>query len=108
MKGNLALGMVIIQAALLFAFVCAILLAMDYVCGDRAEILCDDVVLVGAVIAVFATAVALVGTNIIAWLIYRAQAQADDDRHRMLDKRLADIESKIEKISGKDGGQEDA
>ena len=104
MRDNLAPGMVVIQAALLLAFVCAILLATAHVCGDRAEILCDDVVFVGAVIAVFATAVALVGTNIIAWIIYRTQAKADDDRHRKLDKRLASIESKIDKISGKDGG----
>lgn len=72
------------------------------ICGPVAKDLCGESVRASAVTSVVVTTAALAGASIIAWLLFRAQSQRDDERHKRQNERLDSIERKIDKILGKD------
>lgn len=77
-------------------------LLLASICGPIDKTSCDPSVYAGAVIAVVITTAAIVGTCIIAWLLFRVQSGLDDERHKKQNERLDRIEDKIDKNSGRD------
>ena len=122
MKREIAFRLVMAQVGIAAVLAGMIGFTITYVCGAREGILCDNDVTVGAAIAIIVTVAALGGTNIIAWILHRAQTQADDERHRQQDERhrqqderhrqqderLGRIESKIDRLLGEGGGRDTA